>query len=1077
MVLSNIFILQEEKMKNFFKKGIVSFVAFNMIASTVVASLPTTADAVTPSKKANVGVRSTVITPVNLLKNPSFTPNALGFDDWTPAYNNAVIIGGMSKDNLNSFIFETNKVTVAGIPNGLKFWSAGGKGTLTQKVRVIKGEKYRLSATIKDIGWLLDAGADFYYKVGTSEALVAAKDIKDFKYDYIATETGDIDVTIGMARGGNFLGTNAASMTLTNLEFKNTDVTPPAAPTINPIYTDANLATGKAEPNTKVIVTTEDGKSIEGNVDAEGNYSVQLPRQIMGHIVTVVNQDIAGNISDSTTSLPVRQGELSEPVINKVTNASTTVSGEADLAVNVNVKVIKEDGTEKPYVGNTDTKGHFSIEIAKPEYGDKVQVVTSGNGKVSPTGETVVLDVIKPSAPIFEDVYTDTVSIKGQGTAGNQVEVTLPSGALDPVSIAADGSFKIAIPAQEEGAKISVAQIKPSGLKGDATVKTVQPGDLPQPIISEVTDKSTKIEGKATPNADFKITVKNKEGTAVSNPYIGTVDSTGNFSILVDKLSADYTITMTLKKGDQVSKPKVVEVKDVTAPETPIVNAISADDKVITGTGEAGAKAIAKVNDQEIGHATVGANGQFQIAIQPQAENTVVSVALEDAAKNTSVAVSKTVTRSTKFDLTVPETLNVGTSTFSGTFGAGISKVRLFVNGAVVSQATTANGTYTFENVDKFVVSATDKVEVVGVDSKYATVKRVEVNVKGNLTKVLTPDTYGYGTSKLTGKYEDSAYKIRLFVNGEVKAQATMNAATHTFTFNNATSLITSPTDKVEVVAVNKQYVEIYRMDVTVENSAANTLTVQPYEMGSTTLTGTYGTGISKVRLVVDGKIVSQAINDNGTYTFNNVDKLITSNQAKVEIVAVNSIYQEIARKDVQLKGVLYTLTANAYNAGDQVLSGTYGEGIFKVRLFVNGEVKTQATMDEAAQTFKFNNAANFITSPNDKVELVAVNSQYKEVKRMTINVINAAELNGLTIDGSNYKLNADALTGTYGTLGFKVRLFVNGKVKCQAESANGEFTFSNLKALKISLEDKVELVLVNSRYQEINRILVDIVE
>ncbi|MBC1406233.1 autolysin modifier protein, partial [Listeria welshimeri] len=191
----------------------------------------------------------------------------------------------------------------------------------------------------------------------------------------------------------------------------------------------------------------------------------KLPRQIIGRVVTVVNKDIAGNISDATTSLPVRQGELAKPVINEVTNNSTSVSGEADLAVNINVKVIKPDGTEKPYVGNTDNSGHFSVEIAKPEYGDKVQVVTSGNGKVSPTAETAVVDAIKPAAPIVEDVYTDTVEIKGQGTSGNKVEVTLPTGALDPVSVAADGSFKIEIPAQAEGAKISIAQIKPSGLK------------------------------------------------------------------------------------------------------------------------------------------------------------------------------------------------------------------------------------------------------------------------------------------------------------------------------------------------------------------------------------------------------------------------------------------------------------------------------------------------------------------------------------------------------------------------------------------------------------------------------------
>ncbi|MEN2667390.1 Ig-like domain-containing protein [Listeria aquatica] len=262
------------KNKEILKKGAVALIAFNVIASTSVTSLlSTTASAATTTEKTTASARSTVVTPVNLLKNPGFTPNALGFDDWTPAYDDTVITGGMSKDNSGYFIFGINSATVGSESGGLRFWSAGGKGTLTQKVHVIKGESYRLSAVVKDVGGLFDAGADFYYKVGTEETRVAAKNVGDLNYDYTATETGDIDLTVGMLRGGNFLGTNSAAMSLTNLEFKNTDVTPPAAPTINPIYTDANLATGKAEPNSTVILTTEDGESVKGSVDADGNYS------------------------------------------------------------------------------------------------------------------------------------------------------------------------------------------------------------------------------------------------------------------------------------------------------------------------------------------------------------------------------------------------------------------------------------------------------------------------------------------------------------------------------------------------------------------------------------------------------------------------------------------------------------------------------------------------------------------------------------------------------------------------------------------------------------------------------------
>lgn len=79
----------------------------------------------------------------------------------------------------------------------------------------------------------------------------------------------------------------------------------------------------------------------------------------------------------------------------------------------------------------------------------------------------------------------------------------------------------------------------------------------------------------------------------------------------------------------------------MTAPDAPVVNAISADDKVVSGTGEASTTAIAKVNGQEIGRAKVAENGKFQIAIPQQAENAVVSVTLVDAANNVSDAVEK----------------------------------------------------------------------------------------------------------------------------------------------------------------------------------------------------------------------------------------------------------------------------------------------------------------------------------------------------------------------------------------------------------------------------------------------------
>ncbi|EUJ33506.1 hypothetical protein MFLO_03148, partial [Listeria floridensis FSL S10-1187] len=65
---------------------------------------------------------------------------------------------------------------------------------------------------------------------------------------------------------------------------------------------------------------------------------------------------------------------------------------------------------------------------------------------------------------------------------------------------------------------------------------------------------------------------------------------------------------------------------------------------------------------------------------------------------------------------------------FSGTYGADISRVRLFVNGTVVTQAQTdGSGNYTIPNAANFIKSASDVVKVVGVDSTFA--QRAETSI------------------------------------------------------------------------------------------------------------------------------------------------------------------------------------------------------------------------------------------------------------------------------------------------------------------------------------------------------------
>lgn len=252
----------------------------------------------------------------------------------------------------------------------------------------------------------------------------------------------------------------------------------------------------------------------------------------------------------------------------------------------------------------------------------------------------------------------------------------------------------------------------------------------------------------------------------------------------------------------------------------------------------------------------------------------------------------------------------------------------------------------------------------------------------------LTATNYTFGDTMLTGNFSGDITKIRLWINDKVVTQAT-TTSDGTFTFHNAANFITKATDKVELVGVDKSYNEKKRILLPIKNSSVTTtdLTVSPYTIGANTLTGTFGKSISKVRLWINDKVVTQAItNADGSYTFANISSFITNATDKVEIVGVDSQYKELNRIRVPLKDASpldSQLTVNTFKLGDKTMTGTFGKKIAKVRLWVNGKVAQQATTTGGSFTFTSTNY--LITSSNDVVEIIGVDEQYKEVTKITL--------------------------------------------------------------------------------------------
>ncbi|MCG1591927.1 putative Ig domain-containing protein, partial [Staphylococcus epidermidis] len=152
---------------------------------------------------------------------------------------------------------------------------------------------------------------------------------------------------------------NTATTTLT---INIIDTTAPEQPTINKVTENSTEVSGRGEPGTIVEVTFPDGNKVEGKVDNDGNYHIQVPSETTlkgGQPLQVIAIDKAGNKSESTTTTVIDTTAPEQPTINKVTENSTEVSGRGEPGTIVEVTF--PDGNKVE--GKVDSDGNYHIQV------------------------------------------------------------------------------------------------------------------------------------------------------------------------------------------------------------------------------------------------------------------------------------------------------------------------------------------------------------------------------------------------------------------------------------------------------------------------------------------------------------------------------------------------------------------------------------------------------------------------------------------------------------------------------------------------------------------------------------------
>ncbi|MEH7492841.1 Ig-like domain-containing protein, partial [Neobacillus niacini] len=181
------------------------------------------------------------------------------------------------------------------------------------------------------------------------------------------------------------------------------------------------------------------------------------------------------------------------------------------------------------------------------------------------------------------------------------------------------------------------------------------------PEVDEVTDQTSTVTGKT--EAKVKVIVKAGDqelGTAIS-------DWEGKFSIAIDAQSAGTELSViAMDSSENTSSAANVTVVDTTPPSQPEVNDVFDNVDTVSGIGEAGAT-VTVIIGENVYNGTVDSAGTFTVEIPLQKAGTSITVTLQDAAGNSSEAVTTTVIDKTPPTAPIVDAVTDQDTTIAGT--------------------------------------------------------------------------------------------------------------------------------------------------------------------------------------------------------------------------------------------------------------------------------------------------------------------------------------------------------------------------------------------------------------------------
>ncbi|MEH7094898.1 Ig-like domain-containing protein [Neobacillus vireti] len=215
---------------------------------------------------------------------------------------------------------------------------------------------------------------------GKAESGATVKVFSGTKLLGYASSSGLFKVVIPIQKAGTVLSVKAydpAGNVSTETKVTVTDVTAPAKPIVNVIKNTTAYVTGKAEPKSKVRIYNGSVQIGYGDTNTLGNFTIKIPVQKIGVILTATATDLAGNRSSATTMVVQDGIAPGVPKVNAVYSTSSYVSGKAEANSTITIK----SGSKIIGTSKADRYGNYKVKIVRQKRGITLVITATDAAK------------------------------------------------------------------------------------------------------------------------------------------------------------------------------------------------------------------------------------------------------------------------------------------------------------------------------------------------------------------------------------------------------------------------------------------------------------------------------------------------------------------------------------------------------------------------------------------------------------------------------------------------------------------------------------------------------------------------